>query len=675
MKNILRYIFAFFILNLAFWFIYASDRNLPGIDIISRAERWANETMRLQSDPVFQWFLKNRENYKQEMEKLKNSDFDAYYKKYQADQEASYKSQMANDYLKQHYFGEIDLDWTNRNYNWDQLRWPEYHKKNKTKIIVHHTASDNTFLKNKSDVLEYLSWVYRYHTFENWRWDIWYNFIIDPFWNIYEGRAGGEWVVWAHAKRNNTPSIGISLIWNFENVKPTKEAINALVKLSAAIAKKYNINPYSRADYHRDSKDAPYIVSSENYVIAGHRDAGITACPGKYLYDFLPYVREWVKNLLEGKTLVSADGLKSVKESITTNQNSKNSQKQRTRLTYNYFESMQNKIAPAVRSIKNQYLNKKNISVWNKKPIQKLQWDINKTQAQIYLQQDISVLLYELTQEYNRYDVSCDEWCIFLFDQNRVESNEWYLEVSSDIYLTIWDKQYTTERLVVYPKNGIIKINNYQRESYTGIPRNTFRWKLIFKKDFIKDLDWVENNKFVVINKLPFFEYMKGIAETNDTESQTKNEIMSLISKSYALFYMSPQNIHPNVPLQSTYNAVDDSRIFQKYVWAWLENTLTKRFSALEKTKDKLITYDNYVVVLPYFSCSAGFTYSANEKWGWTDTPYLKSRFDIGICWDKDFSWHGVWLSWLWAERRAKFGRSYKDILNYYYSGIEIINI
>jgi len=66
---------------------------------------------------------------------------------------------------------------------------------------------------------------------------------------------------------------------------------------------------------------------------------------------------------LEGKTLVSADGLKSVKESITTNQNSKNSQKQRTRLTYNYFESMQNKIAPAVRSIKNQYLNKKNISV------------------------------------------------------------------------------------------------------------------------------------------------------------------------------------------------------------------------------------------------------------------------------------------------------------------------
>jgi hypothetical protein len=38
--------------------------------------------------------------------------------------------------------------------------------------------------------LEYLSGVYRYHTVTNWRGDIGYNFLIDPFGNIYEGRAG-----------------------------------------------------------------------------------------------------------------------------------------------------------------------------------------------------------------------------------------------------------------------------------------------------------------------------------------------------------------------------------------------------------------------------------------------------------------------------------------------------
>jgi hypothetical protein len=29
---------------------------------------------------------------------------------------------------------------------------------------------------------------------------------------------------------------------------------------------------------------------------------------------------------------------------------------------------------------------------------------------------------------------------------------------------------------------------------------------------------------------------------------------------------MNPNNIHPNIPKQATYNAVDDPRIFQKYV-------------------------------------------------------------------------------------------------------------
>jgi hypothetical protein len=41
---------------------------------------------------------------------------------------------------------------------------------------------------------------------------------------------------------------------------------------------------------------------------------------------------------------------------------------------------------------------------------------------------------------------------------------------------------------------------------------------------------------------------------------------MALISKSYALFYMHPENQHPNIPIQSSYNAVDNPNIFQKYV-------------------------------------------------------------------------------------------------------------
>lgn len=661
----------FFLLSIfsVFWFsfIYAGARNLPWIKIITRDQRWANEALRYSSMSKTERSKVNAEKNEQKMNELRETDAE----KYWSIKEKEYQEQMANDYLKSNYYSEIDLDWTKYESNGNYLFWPEYIKNNKTKIIVHHTASDNTILKNKADVLEYLSGVYRYHTVTNWRGDIGYNFLIDPFGNIYEGRAGWEWVVWAHAKRNNTPSIGISLIWNFENVKPTKEALESLIRLSAALAKKYNINPFSRTDYHKDSKEVPYIVSAENYVIAWHKDAGITACPGKYLYELLPFVRNGVKDLLEWKTLTSASGLKSVKETITSKQASKT---KRTRLTYDYFESMQSKIAPAVRAIRNDYINKNNIT-FSKGNISRLIWKIDKNQAKTYLNQDILVLLYELTQDYSEYNLSCEQWCIFYFNQNKLEANNATIKVSDKLQLNLWWNTYNVDRLSVVPKNSLIGIDNYTRKSYAGIAWNTFRGSLIFKKDYMKDLNWVEQNKYVVINKLPFWDYMKWIAETNDTESATKNEVMSLISKSYALFYMNPKNIHPNIPSQATYNAVDDSRIFQKYVWAWLEKTLTKWYTALEKTKNKIVLYNNNVPLLPYFSCSAGFTYSANEKRWRNDTPYLKSKFDLWICQDKKFAGHWVGLSWLGAERRAKFGWSYTDILRYYYPGIVIENL
>ena len=348
-NNTIKHIFLFAIILLVWPSLSSAwDRNLPGIDLISREERWANETMRLESNSRFQWFLKARANYKKEMEDLKISDPDKYATKLKADKENAYRSQMANDYIKENYFDEVDLDWTNRKSNWEELRWPEYHKNNKSKIIIHHTASDNSILENKSDVKTYLSWVYFYHTITNGRWDIWYNFIIDPFGNIYEGRAGGEWVVWAHAKRNNTPSIWISLIWNFDIQEPTDDAVDSLIDLSTAIAKKYNINPKTRVDYHKDTSEAPYITSDENYAIAGHRDAGITSCPGEELYELLPAIRSEIENRLQWKTLTSASDIQNSKKTTSK------------KLTYNYFESIQTKIAPAIKSIKNQYLENNN---------------------------------------------------------------------------------------------------------------------------------------------------------------------------------------------------------------------------------------------------------------------------------------------------------------------------
>ncbi|MEI6773480.1 MAG: hypothetical protein WCL18_01250 [bacterium] len=37
--------------------------------------------------------------------------------------------------------------------------------------------------------------------------------------------------------------------------------------------------------------------------------------------------------------------------------------------------------------------------------------------------------------------------------------------------------------------------------------------------------------------------------------------------------------------------------------------------SLLATIKNMVIMYNDYVPILPYFSCSAGFTWSAKEKW------------------------------------------------------------
>jgi hypothetical protein len=84
---------------------------------------------------------------------------------------------------------------------------------------------------------------------------------------------------------------------NFNIQKPTDEQLQALVKLSTALAKKYNINPTAKVDYFKPSDWPPYISTVTSYAVAGHKDDGqATACPGTELYKLLPDIRQQIKN-------------------------------------------------------------------------------------------------------------------------------------------------------------------------------------------------------------------------------------------------------------------------------------------------------------------------------------------------------------------------------------------
>jgi SpoIID/LytB domain protein len=174
-----------------------------------------------------------------------------------------------------------------------------------------------------------------------------------------------------------------------------------------------------------------------------------------------------------------------------------------------------------------------------------------------------------------------------------------------------------------------------------------------------------------MINALPFEDYLNGIAETSEAEHSEKLKVMSLLVKSYAIFYLNGKNKHPSIPQGANYQAIDHPDFFQKYVGAGAEKVFKRRKKALQTTKNQILIYSGYVPILPYFSCSVGFTRTAKEKRGRKDTPYLLSRIDPATC--TSFAGHGVGLSGKGAQFFAQQGRTMEQILSYYYPGVEIV--
>lgn len=118
--------------------------------------------------------------------------------------------------------------------------------------------------------------------------------MIDPFGNIYEGRAGGEGAVAAHTDRNNTSTVGIALMGNYDVEQPSPQMWVALTKLVTLLAIKYDIDPYQNQPYFTAIEEDPWLEVHEHDSIIGHQDAKNTACPGEHVYDKLPELKQKV---------------------------------------------------------------------------------------------------------------------------------------------------------------------------------------------------------------------------------------------------------------------------------------------------------------------------------------------------------------------------------------------
>ena len=94
--------------------------------------------------------------------------------------------------------------------------------------VVHHTAGSNSYSRAQSASI--VRGIERYHVLANGWDDIGYNFLVDKYGQVFEGRWGGvdRNVVGAHAQGFNQGSAGVALIGTYDSASITPAARAAL---------------------------------------------------------------------------------------------------------------------------------------------------------------------------------------------------------------------------------------------------------------------------------------------------------------------------------------------------------------------------------------------------------------------------------------------------------------
>ncbi len=149
--------------------------------------------------------------------------------------------------------------------------------------FVHHTVNANNYTRD--EVPGIIRSIYAYHTQSKGWSDIGYNFVVDRFGRIWEARYGGidRPVVGAHTLGYNDYSFAMSAIGNYDIAAPSSAMVQAY---GALFAWKLSLHGVSA------SSTKQWVGTKYFQAINGHRDAGQTACPGRYLYARIPEIRK-----------------------------------------------------------------------------------------------------------------------------------------------------------------------------------------------------------------------------------------------------------------------------------------------------------------------------------------------------------------------------------------------
>lgn len=524
--------------------------------------------------------------------------------------------------------------------NGKRLRWARRYSPEIDMLVVHHTA-----LKVSGDSrppVERMRALYEYHANNRGWGDIGYHYIIDEQGGIYEGRSGGDFVVGGHAYCANVKTLGIALMGNFELEQPTLQQIQSLQWLLQNLAEKYDINLNRNVSYK--GKNLKPIIR--------HKDLVSTECPGYYVANTIAQIRN---NVIAGT--IDA-GVK-----FPTIAKSSREDRVQQRLTARLEEAGQ--------ALSRTFYRAKRLTRTAERQ--------NNSRLQFYREQRAVSSNVQRRRSATQQQPMRPTGTLYRPSTTQLSSTD----NAPDGHIRIRLSYTGNVATITGDTIGTVRLG-IENGSCIATPTGTANPRIGNDGDVLTVSSWnTQWNRFrgiiecqaidgelILINELPLEDYMAGLSEQPDTEPREKQKAFAVAARSYAAFYMEPGNEKfPGKP----YDGSDSGASFQSYSGVAFEERNPRWVQSVRDTAGRLLMKDGGIVKAAYYSSNDGRTRSPSEN-GWRNFPYAEIFASKPDPWCEGMTLrgHGVGMSGCGAEGQANQGKSYADILEYYYPGTTI---
>ena len=565
----------------------------------------------------------------------------------------------------------------------ETYRWALEYSKEVKLLVVHHTAIENT--GDDRDSEERMRALYEMHANSRGWGDIGYHYVVADDGSIFEGKAGGDYVVGGHVYCGNVGTLGIALMGNFDVEKPTQAQMRSLQWLLITLAKRYHINPDGVTAFH--GKEMPTIV--------GHKNLLSTDCPGYYVAETLHQIRINVARNDFSTPIRFPVLAKSKSAGIVA-------QRQKERLGIANKEPATGIIAVGSLSIEGRpgdtaiflvEYRSGNTEVSRRKRIA----EVSRSSNRIGLSQELAGRTVAV-----RTDLLLPE----NLPPRSVQSIRLQVQYPMEpgtYTLTIGEVEYTLEvtgrrarnteefidkTLPATPKTSshlgdASKIANHKSQ----IANRAIRIRLSTRETSASNCEDIDlkklktqyrgilectviDGKAAIINTVALEDYLAGLAEEPDTEPNEKQRAFAIAARTYATYYLDPaQRKFPGMP----YDGDDSPARFQSYKGITFELKNPQWVKAVRSTADHVLKLNDILIKPPYFSSDDGRTRSPAEA-GWNNFPNAEIFGSKPDPWCKGMpmAGHGVGMSGCGAKGQAGEGKKAEEILEYYYPSTRI---